>query len=206
MKHDERRLLTEYYPTAARARTPHLVEVPSGLFVMMDGQGDPNTSARYKEVVAAIYAVSYGAKFASKSRGQDYVVMPLEGLWWAEDMDAFEADTRDKWLWTMMIRQPSVVDEETVREARDSALTKGKISATQAYEIRIALFDEGLCAQVLHVGPYADEAPVIQDLHAFARRNGYRLRGRHHEVYLGDPRRSAPEKLKTIIRQPVAPL
>ncbi len=203
MKIDERKVLSEFYPSGKRATTPHLVDVSPGLFVMVDGQGDPNTSERYMEAIGMIYAVSYGAKFASKALGNDYAVMPMEGLWWSDDIDAFEEERRDEWLWTLMIRHPDVAGEELLRKAVEQAAAKGKLTEKQASEVRIERFDEGLAVQALHIGPYDSEGPLIAQMHEWAIGEGFKLRDKHHEIYLGDPRRTAPEKLKTILRQPV---
>jgi hypothetical protein len=179
--------------------------VPAGVFVMVDGTGDPNGSARFDEAIGMLYPVCYTAKFASKALGHDYKVMPLEGLWWAEDLTAFDLERREEWLWTLMIRQPDFVDDELLRGAVVQALEKRKIDERQASELRFERFEEGLSVQALHIGPYEEEGPLIDRMHAWAAEKGYRLRDKHHEIYLGDPRRAAPEKLKTILRQPVEP-
>jgi hypothetical protein len=185
-----------------RARQkPELVEVPELGFLMLDGHGDPNVSERYREAIQALYAVAYTLKFAlERGGGPDFRVSPLEGLWWAEDMTRF-AEDRSAWEWTMMIRQPAAVTPELV--AAHAPEVAGKKELPAARDIRLERFAEGLAAQVLHVGPYADEGPTIGRLHAFIEEQGYVRRGRHHEIYLGDPRRAAPERLRTIVRQPV---
>ena len=134
--------------------------------------------------------------------GRDYVVMPLEGLWWAEDMETFTAESdKNAWLWTAMIMQPEWITEDMVERA--VARVREKENSPTLEQLRFQVFDEGLSAQILYVGPYADEGPTIARLHAFIAENGYELHGKHHEIYLSDPRRTAPEKLKTVIRQPV---
>lgn len=178
-----------------------LVEVPSVNFVKVDGRGDPNTVPEYGHAVQWLYAVSYGMKMASKARGSDYVVPPLEGLWWADDHAVFTAGRRDKWQWTMMIPAPDFVTKTEFEAAVAKAVKKlGEPPAT----LRFEPYDEGLSVQILHVGSYADEAPTIKRLHdEFLPENGLVETGPHHEIYLGDPRRVVPSKLKTILRQPV---
>ena len=188
----------------AARRAPDLVDVPEFSFLMIDGHGDPNVSAQYVQAIEALYSVAYTLKFALK-RGPlqlDYRVMPLEGLWWVPDMRQFSTERKSDWDWTMMIRQPDEVDEDLLEEAVRKASAKKDLPAVPL--LRLERFVEGVAAQVMHVGPYAAEGPTIQRLHAFIAERGYARAGKHHEIYLGDPRRSAPERLKTIIRQPVA--
>jgi hypothetical protein len=187
-----------------RATTkPQLVQVPALRFLCLDGHGDPNTSQAYAAAVQALYSVSYAAKFAvKKAGGPAFKVSPLEGLWWAADMSTFLSGDKSEWDWTMMIRQPDAVTGDLVaRLADEVAATK---SMPVAKELRLISFEEGAAAQVLHVGPYDTEGPTIARLHEFIQAHGFTLDGRHHEIYLGDPRRSAPERLRTIIRQPYA--
>ena len=190
----------------ARLGRPELVRVPEMGFVMIDGRGDPNSSPEYSEAIQALYAVSYTLKFAlKKAQALDYRVGPLEGLWWAEDMAEFSEARKSDWIWTMMIAQPDAVTSERFAAARSDAKRKKGLAALD--RTRLDRFTEGLCAQVLHVGPFSAEAPTIAALHAFIRDQDFVFDGtrhKHHEIYLSDPRRSAPEKLKTIIRQPVA--
>jgi len=179
------------------------VRVPELAFAMIDGHGDPNTSPAYREAVEALYGVSYTLKFALKKElGLTYRVGPLEGLWWADDMATFSVDRKGDWLWTMMIAQPDEVTAERFESALQDVRRKKGLEALD--RTRLERFDEGLAAQVLYIGPYRDEGPTIERLHGFIDDAGYRLAKKHHEIYLGDPRRSAPEKLRTIIRQPVA--
>jgi hypothetical protein len=188
-------------------RTPELVEVPELRFLMIDGHGDPNHSERYQQAVQALYAVSYTLKFAlKKQRGLDYRVAPLEGLWWVQDMAQFGIQRKADWDWTMMIRQPAEVTPQLVEQTAQQVAQTKQLPA--ARELRLERFTEGPAAQVLHLGPYSAEGPTIAALHAFIHEHGRSFDGRrhkHHEIYLGDPRRSAPERLKTIIRQPVSP-
>jgi hypothetical protein len=183
--------------------TPQLVQVPALRFLCLDGHGDPNTSPAYAAAVQALYSVSYAAKFAvKKAGGPVFKVSPLEGLWWAEDMSTFLTGDKSEWDWTMMIRQPDVVTDDLVARLADEVATNKSMPV--AKELRLISFEEGAAAQVLHVGPYDTEGPTIARLHDFIQEHGFTLDGRHHEIYLGDPRRSAPERLRTIIRQPYA--
>ena len=197
-------LTKQLKPLYSARREPALVEVPDLGFLMVDGHGDPNTAPEYTQAIEALYSVSYTIKFALK-RGPlqiDYRVMPLEGLWWAADMAAFTTGDKADWDWTMMILQPDQVDDEMVAQAIATATGRKELPA--AALLRLERLAEGRCAQVLHVGPYSEEGPTIERLHAFIAEQGYERAGKHHEIYLGDPRRAAPEKLKTIVRQPVA--
>jgi hypothetical protein len=169
---------------------------------MIDGQGDPNTTPEYAQAVEALFSVSYMAKFAVKKGAQklDYAVMPLEGLWWADDWSAFTAGDKANWHWTMMILQPSFVSDETVQDAI-AAVSKKKALPAVA-KLRLELLLEGRCAQILHLGPFSAEGPTIEKLHDHIRGHG-QLAGKHHEIYLSDVRRAAPEKWKTILRRPM---
>lgn len=187
-----------------------VIDVPEMNFLMIDGMGDPNTSPAYGRAVAAIYGLGYGLKFFGKPRGVDHVVPPLEGLWWADDMGSFTSRDKDSWKWRMMIRQPDWVGQADFAEVLESVVAKTakkKEAPTDEETLRavcLERFGEGLAVQVLHVGPYDDEGPVLEEMHKrFIPDNGFVVRGLHHEIYLGDPRKVAPEKLKTILRQPV---
>lgn len=178
------------------------VEVPAFQFLMIDGEGDPNTSPEYASAVEALFSVSYTAKFKVKKgvQGIDYAVMPLEGLWWADDLSAFITNDRSMWRWTMMIMQPQFVEEDVIREAIAEVKRKKVLPALD--ELRLERFAEGSCAQILHIGPFSEEGPTIQKVHDFINaRSG--LTGKHHEIYLSDIRRAEPAKWKTIIRQPM---
>lgn len=181
-----------------------IVDVPEMQFLMVDGHGDPNVAQEYQDAVEALYAVAYKIKFMSKKQlGQDYIVPPLEGLWWAEDMEAFTA-ARDKsqWDWTMLIMTPEWITSEMYVEALE-LVRKGK-NPTALDKVRLKKYLEGLCVQIMHIGSYDDEGPTLMKLHReFLPENNYAENGKHHEIYLGDPRRVAPEKLKTVLRQPV---
>jgi hypothetical protein len=196
-KIDFRKTLKHLY--SASAKELALVEVPSMKFFWADGQGDPN-SPQFQSAVELLYGLSYALKFALKKKGKEYSVPPLEGLWWMEGIEGFDVERREEWRWSAMIMQPDFVTEEMVTRARQELAAK-RGEPTQA--VRFEPFSEGLSAQILHLGPYSAEGPTIEKLHRFVEAQGYRLRGRHHEIYLGDPRRSAPEKLKTLIRHPI---
>jgi hypothetical protein len=199
-KLDYKRELKELY--GPRAGPPAIVDVPELSFLMVDGMGDPNTSRNYREAVEALFAVSYRVKFAVKrgAGGIDYGVMPLEGLWWVDDMSTFSVDDKSNWSWTAMIMQPDVVTDELVQRS----IPEASKNAPAATRLRLDRFGEGRAAQVLHLGPYSAERPTIERLDAFIAEAGYRPRGKHHEIYLSDPSRAEPAKLKTILRQPIA--
>jgi len=208
---DPKKTLDAYQAKRAQFR---ILEVPPMQYLMVDGAGDPNTAQEYADAVAALYPVAYTLKFALREQtGLDVVVMPLEGLWHAADMESFTT-RRDKsaWQWTMMIMVPEQVTVPMFAEAVDAVAkktakkTSKKKHALPALPlVRLETLDEGPCVQILHVGSYDDEEPVLDDLHhRFIPENGLRMRGRHHEIYLSDARRVEPAKLRTILRQPVA--
>lgn len=188
-----------YFPTA---KEPVFVDVPEMQFAMVDGVGSP-AEKDFQEAIGALYGTAYTIKFAAKKEGiRDIRVMPLEFLLWGEGADDFQVVDKKDWRWTMMLMEPPTVTrkmfDEAVRQLRERKNPPG------LDKIRLAKFREGKAAQILHVGPYSAETPTIQRLHAFIRENGYRLSGKHHEIYMGNPQRSAPEKLKTVIRQPAS--
>lgn len=181
-----------------------LIEVPDQQYLMVDGHGDPNTSPAYTDALAALYPVAYRLKFISKrERDRDYVVPPLEGLWWAEDMDTFTvARDKSRWSWTMMLMVPAWLDEADFQTAVQQAGTRNR--PTRLDDVRLGTLSEGLCVQTLHVGSFDDEGPVLERMHhEFIPEHGLSLAGRHHEVYLSDFRRVTSDKLRTILRQPV---
>jgi hypothetical protein len=198
------------------APTPSLIEVPEMLFIMVDGRGDPNTSEAYASAIEVLYGLSYAIKMSNKDGSQpegyfEYVVPPLEGLWALDDGGAFKGNGKpllDKgaFVWTALIRQPEFMTQEAFAAAKTKlAKKKPKLDTSVA---RLESFAEGLCAQILHIGPYDDEPATILQLEEFIAESGYRpdMAGsrRHHEIYLGDPRKTSPEKLKTVIRHPIA--
>jgi hypothetical protein len=179
----------------------HFVEVPRMKFLMLEGKGDPNTSLEYQQVVDALYSMSYGIKFTLKSQGFDHIVPPLEGLWWMENMNEFTMANKARWEWTMMIMQPDWVTSEWVEKVRNATIKKKDNPSVS--QIRLEEYDEGLVVQTLYTGAYENEAPTIAELHKFIIANGYQTNGKHHEIYLGDPRKTSPDRLQTILRQPV---
>lgn len=201
-KLDLKKELDSLYKPSAKAVTQ--VEVPPLNYLMIDGVGDPNISPDYQAALETLYAVSYTVKFMSKvTPGIDYVVMPLEGLWWAKDMTDFVTSRRDGWQWTAMILQPDHVTEAMIEQAIDA--TREKKNPPALDKLRFETYHEGLAAQIMYTGPYADEGPTIQRIHAWIVEQGYTYHGAksHHEIYLSDPRRTDPAKLKTVIRQPM---
>ena len=183
---------------------PAVVHVPKMNFIMINGQGDPNSSQEYIDAIQTLYPIAYSIKFISKKmHNNDFGVMPLEGLWWTDDMADFSVRDKSNWQWTAMIMQPDVVTQDIYNQAIEQVKAKKDLAAID--KIRFDAYDEGRAAQVMYVGPYSEEGPTITDLHAFIEAQGGKLTNttkHHHEIYLGDPRRSDPKKLKTIIRQP----
>ncbi|UHQ24961.1 GyrI-like domain-containing protein [Lysobacter sp. 5GHs7-4] len=179
------------------------VEMPAMQYLMIDGAGDPNTAPAYVAAVEALYTASYTLKFMSKAElKRDYVVPPLEGLWWAEDWSDFVARRKERWRWTMMIAVPEFVPAAMAEKAIAQAIEKKGLAALSP--LRVARLEEGLVVQTLHVGPYDDEGPTLQKLHQeFLPAQGLVPAGHHHEIYLSDPRKTAAAKLKTVLRQPV---
>jgi hypothetical protein len=179
------------------------VDVPAFKFLMIDGEGDPNTAPSYAQAIEALFAVSYTTKFMLKKGPQqiDYAVMPLEGLWWADDMSAFVTGDKAQWKWTMMLMQPSFVPDELIHAAMFEAKKKKELPGMA--RLRLEAFAEGHCAQVLHIGPFTEEGPTIERLHTYVDARGRRT-GKHHEIYLSDIRRADPKKWKTVLRQPMA--
>jgi len=177
------------------------IMVPRVLYLKADGHGDPNKSPDYGRAVEALYSTAYALKFACKAQGRDFVVAPLEGLWSAADPGSFVTRRKDEWDWTMLIMVPDFVDSGSFEAARAKAGAKlGELPDS----LRLEPLEEGLCLQALHIGSYDDEGPLLARLHdEIMPAGGYAFAGPHHEIYLGDPRKTAPEKLKTILRQPV---
>jgi hypothetical protein len=197
-KLDLKKELKELYTAKKK---PEIVDVPPGRFLSVLGRGAPEGD-EYAASIGALYSLSYTLKFMSKEEGQDFVVMPLETLWWFDDPTASADEVpREKWNWKTMIRQPDFIKVDTVERIKPEVAQKKQIHAVK--ETVLESLDEGLSAQIMHIGPYSDEKPTILRLMKFITENSYRTSGRHHEIYLSDPNRTAPERLKTIIRLPV---
>ncbi|MHA2397600.1 MAG: GyrI-like domain-containing protein [Promethearchaeota archaeon] len=182
-----------------------IVEVPEMQFLMIDGMGSPGDSQEYLDALAALYPIAFKTKFLSKAKGKDYVVPPLEGLWWADDMEDFIEGNRDKWKWTMMIMQPDWITQEMINEAIIINKEKKPELADLFAKLRLENYKEGKVAQIMHVGPYSEEGPTVQKVHDFIAKLGGSFDGynnKHHEIYLSDPRKANPETMKTVIRQP----
>ncbi|MET0975481.1 MAG: GyrI-like domain-containing protein [Leifsonia sp.] len=202
MKSDLKKQITSY--TAHHGRF-EVVTVPEMQFLMIDGHGDPNTSEEYRNALATIFPIAYKLKFLSKGElGRDYTVMPLEALWWSEDMDSFTtARDKSQWSWTTMNMIPDWITTDHVEAVRRTMARTAGAAALDA--LRMQTFDEGLVVQTLHIGSYDDEGPVLEAMHdRFIPDHSLRLTGRHHEIYLSDQRRTPADRLKTILRQPVA--
>ena len=189
----------------ARSGEFTIVDVPPLRYLMIDGHGDPNTSLEYTDAVEALYPLAYTLKFASKGLGRDFTVMPLEGLWWADDPVAFtSARDKSKWDWTLMIMQPDWVAAELFEAA--AAKVGAKDAPRSLGAVRLESLDEGRCVQTLHLGAFDDEAPTLARMHdEFIPAQGLRMRGKHHEISFSDRRRVAPSKFRTILRQSVEP-
>lgn len=179
----------------------NIIEIPKTKYVQIHGSGNPNTDPSYSSAVEALYAVAYTVKFMCKKKEQDFVVMPLEGLWYSDEVSVFENKEKEKWNWTMMIMMPTFVTDDIFREAINTA--KNKKNNSKISEVFFEDYNEGLVIQTLHVGSYDEEGPVISEMHKHISEQGYKLNGNHHEIYLNNPRKTSSEKLKTIIRQPI---
>jgi hypothetical protein len=197
-KIDFKKTMAQFYLPSAKEFS--IVDVPAFNFLMIDGKGNPNTSPVYVEALQALYSLAYTLKFALKKQ-VEYTVPPLEGLWWAEDMSSFLDGHKERWLWTMMIMQPEAVTQQAFEQARITAMRKKPSPALE--RVRLEPYHEGLSVQILYFGSYSDEGPTIARMHQFIQDEGYATNGKHHEIYIGDPRKAVPEKLRTVIRQPI---
>ena len=179
-----------------------VVDVPAMNFLMVDGQGDPNASQPFPDAIEALFSVAYTVKFMIKKGALaiDYGVMPLEGLWWADDMTKFSQEDKSNWKWTVMIMQPSFVTREIIEDA--IVEVKKKKNPSSLSSVRFETFSEGRCAQIMHIGPFSEEGPTSLKVHQFIDTVSHR-RGKHHEIYMSDIRRAHPSKWKTIVRQPM---
>jgi hypothetical protein len=183
---------------------PELVDVPPMRFLQVDGHGDPNGSATFREAVEALYALSYACKFRVKGHeGLDYKVMPLEGLWWIPNARVWDFSDKSDWDWTLLMMQPDPVTEDLVVEVREEVAARKRLPALD--RVYVGAFEEGPAAQILHVGPWGEERPTLERLYGFIREEGFIPTGKHHEIYLSDPARVAQAKMKTIIRHAVCP-
>ncbi|MCP3939041.1 MAG: hypothetical protein GY708_27145 [Actinomycetia bacterium] len=181
--------------------SPAIVDVPDHNYLMIDGAGDPNTATEYTDAITSLYPIAYGLRAAIKdATGDAYTVMPLEGLWWTPDMADFDPNDKANWLWTAMICLPDAVTDEMAAEVFAAVTSKKKLAA--GHKARVETYSEGQAAQVMYVGSYSEEGPSIMALHDFIAESGGTLSGKHHEIYLSDPRKTEPDRLKTIIRQP----
>jgi hypothetical protein len=189
-----------YRPSAKKVE---IIDVPPMNYLMIDGEGNPNTTQSFQDAINTLYPLSYALKFMVKRGGigVDYGVMPLEGLWWVDDMSSFSVENKDGWKWTLMIMQPDFITEDMVREAAE--LVEAKKNPVSLPLIRFEPFIEGKVAQIMHIGPFSEEGPTVEKVHVFIDESGSQRKGKHHEIYLSDIRRAAPEKWKTIIRQPM---
>ncbi len=189
-----------YKPSAKKCE---IVDVPEFQFLMIDGKGDPNTSQEYKEAVEALFSTAYTLKFMIKKGEKriDYAVMPMEGLWWADDHTAFTEGRKDDWFWTMMIMHPEFINKEDINSAIEAVKKKKDLPAID--KLYFKKFHEGKSAQIMHIGPFSEEGPTIEKLHKFIEESGYEISVKHHEIYLSDIRRADPARWKTVIRQPV---
>lgn len=184
------------------AVSPQVVEVPPRQYLMIDGAGDPNTSPQFAIAVSSLYTLAYGIRAQlKKEQGVAYKVMPLEGQWWVADLNDFDYGDKSNWLWTLMISLPDEATKDMFDTARQTA--RRKKPDLPLDNVRLEVLDEGLCAQILHVGPFANEPATIAKLEAFIKEQGFVYAGKHHEIYLSDFQRAAPEKLKTVVRYPV---
>jgi hypothetical protein len=189
---------------APSAKKVEIVDVPEMYFLMIDGEGDPNTSQTFKDAVEALFSLSYTLKFTVK-KGEiavDYGVLPLQALWWSDDPTAFSTGNKEAWKWTVMIMQPEFITPTLVAEATREVQRKKKLPSLSL--VRFEAFKEGKAAQIMHIGPFSEEGPTIEKVHSFIENSGSRRIGKHHEIYLSDIRRAAPEKWKTIVRQPMS--
>ncbi|PLX82177.1 MAG: hypothetical protein C0616_02830 [Desulfuromonas sp.] len=199
-KIDFNKELKEYYKCSAKKVVECIV--PEMNFLMVDGMGEPGASD-HQAAIDVLFSVAYTLKFMVKKSPAaiDYGVMPLEGLWWAEDMSDFVEGNKSNWIWRMMIMQPALITATMVDSAMDAVSGKKDLPALP--NLRFESFNEGLSAQILHVGPFSEEGPTVEKLHEFIQGNGGELTGKHHEIYLSDIRRADPRNWKTIIRQPM---
>ena len=202
-KIDFKKTMKEFYQP--KPKEVVLVDVPEIQFLMIDGMGSPGDSKEYQDALAVLYPIAFKTKFLSKAKGKDYVVPPLEGLWWADNMNDFTEGNRDRWKWTMMIMQPGWVTQDMINEAISITKKKKPELSELLPKLRLEKYKEGKAAQIMHIGPYSEEGPTVQKVHDFIQKKGGKFDGKnqkHHEIYLSDPRKANPVTMKTVIRQP----
>ena len=202
-KVDFKKTMKEFYQPSSKEVV--IVVVPKMQFLMIDGMGSPGDLKEYQDALAVLYPIAFKTKFLSKAKGRDYVVPPLEGLWWADDMNDFIQGNRDKWKWTMMIMQPDWITKKMINESIEITKESKPELLKVIPKVRLEVYNEGKAAQIMHIGPYSEEGPTIQKIHTFIKRQGGTFDGhenKHHEIYLSDPRKANPATMKTIIRQP----
>ena len=202
-KIDFKKAMKEFYQPSPKEVV--LVDVPEMQFLMIGGMGSPGDSKEYQDALAVLYPIAFKTKFLSKAKGKDYVVPPLEGLWWADKMEDFIEGNRDKWKWTMMIMQPDWVTLDMINEAILITKEKKPELSELLPKLRLEKYKEGKAAQIMHVGPYSEEGLTVQKVHDFIQKEGGIFDGletKHHEIYLSDPRKANPATMKTVIRQP----
>ncbi len=202
-KIDFKKTMKEFYQP--KPKEVVLVDVPEMQFLMIDGMGSPGDSKEYQDALAVLYPIAFKTKFLSKAKGKDYVVPPLEGLWWADNMNDFTEGNRDRWKWTMMIMIPEWISLDMINEAISITKKKKPELSELLPKLRLEKYKEGKAAQIMHVGPYSEEGPTVQKVHDFILKEGGKLDGlktKHHEIYLSDPRKANPATLNNVIRQP----
>ncbi len=202
-KIDFKKTMKEFYQPNPKEVV--LVDVPEMQFLMIDGMGSPGDSKEYQDALATLYPVAFKTKFLSKAKDKDYVVPPLEGLWWADNMADFTEGNRDKWKWTMMIMQPDWITQDMINESISITKEKKPELSELLPKLRLERYKEGKAAQIMHIGPYSEEGPTVQKVHDFIKKEGGTFEGhehKHHEIYLSDPRKANPTRMKTVIRQP----
>ena len=190
-----------YHPSSKKV---NLVDVPAMQFVAIDGVGDPNNSQSFRQATEALYGMAFTIKFSAKEEGQDFTVMPLEALWWMKNGTTLDIQRKSEWLWTVMIMLPDFVTPDIFDQAKEKLKNKKNPAALSL--LRLDKPEEKKAITIMHIGPYNAEGPTLAKMYAFARENDLTLAGKHHEIYLSDPRRTAPEKLKTVLRHPVKPI
>ncbi|MFX1275334.1 MAG: GyrI-like domain-containing protein [Promethearchaeota archaeon] len=202
-KIDFKKSMKEFYQPSSKEVVT--IDVPKMQFLMIDGQGSPGDSKEYQDALEVLFPVAFKTKFISKDQGKDYVVPPSEGLWWADNMDDFTDNNRDKWKWTMMIMQPEWITKDMINEAIKITGEKKPELKENLKRLRLEEYEERKSAQIMHIGPYSEEGPTVSKIHKYIKEQGGTFDGhklKHHEIYLSDPRKTKPEKMKTVIRQP----